>query len=151
MVLTASFEWRKKLTIKEGFPPTDRGRKREAMQLIAELAGIPGLSDALAAIRELPPPRYSEPQWNATLALLGSLKLGVAQLRTVFRENGVADFPEINELDLNPVFARPDGATAADVRIIVDFAPPKERYRPTQEDIMEFQVQLRDLIQKSGL
>ena len=45
--------------------------------------------------------------------------------------NLAADFPEIQELDLNPVFARADGATAADVRILVDFAPPKERYRPT--------------------
>ncbi|MBI3760064.1 MAG: acetate--CoA ligase family protein [Deltaproteobacteria bacterium] len=50
--------------------------------------------------------------------------------------NLAADFPEINELDLNPVFARPDGAIAADVRIIVDFAPPRERYRPTQEEIL---------------
>jgi acetyl coenzyme A synthetase (ADP forming)-like protein len=50
--------------------------------------------------------------------------------------NLAADFPEINELDLNPVFARPDGAIAADVRIIVDFAPPKERYRPSQEEIL---------------
>jgi acetyl coenzyme A synthetase (ADP forming)-like protein len=48
----------------------------------------------------------------------------------------VADFPEIQELDLNPVFARKDGATAADVRVIVDFAPPKERFRPTQEEIL---------------
>jgi len=47
-----------------------------------------------------------------------------------------ADFPEIQELDLNPVFARPDGAIAADVRIIVDFAAPKARYRPTQEEIL---------------
>ncbi len=50
--------------------------------------------------------------------------------------NLAADFPEIQELDLNPVFARPDGAIAADVRIMVDFAPPKERYRPTQEEIL---------------
>jgi acetyl coenzyme A synthetase (ADP forming)-like protein len=50
--------------------------------------------------------------------------------------NLAADFPEIQELDLNPVFARADGATAADVRILVDFAPPKERYRPTQEEIL---------------
>jgi len=50
--------------------------------------------------------------------------------------NLAADFPEIQELDLNPVFARPDGATAADVRILVDFAPPKERYRPSQEEIL---------------
>jgi acetyl coenzyme A synthetase (ADP forming)-like protein len=50
--------------------------------------------------------------------------------------NLAADFPEIQELDLNPVFARTDGATAADVRILVDFAPPKERYRPTQQEIL---------------
>jgi acetyl coenzyme A synthetase (ADP forming)-like protein len=50
--------------------------------------------------------------------------------------NLAADFPEIQELDLNPVFARADGATAADVRILVDFAPPKERYRPTQQEIL---------------
>ena len=48
----------------------------------------------------------------------------------------VTDFPEIHELDLNPVFARPDGATAADVRVIVDFAPHRERYRPSQDEIL---------------
>src|SRR5882757_8969485 len=36
----------------------------------------------------------------------------------------VADFPEISELDLNPVFATPHGATAADVRVVLDFKPP---------------------------
>lgn len=48
----------------------------------------------------------------------------------------VSDFPEIVEMDLNPVFATPQGATAADVRIVVDFAPKEPRYRPKQEDIV---------------
>ena len=48
----------------------------------------------------------------------------------------VEDFPEISEMDLNPVFARPDGATAVDVRIVVDFSPPKPIFRPTQEEIL---------------
>src|SRR5271169_3214867 len=48
----------------------------------------------------------------------------------------VADFPEISEMDLNPVFATEHGAIAADVRIVVDFAPQPERYRPSQEDIV---------------
>jgi acetyl coenzyme A synthetase (ADP forming)-like protein len=48
----------------------------------------------------------------------------------------VSDFPEIAEMDLNPVFATSRGATAADVRIIVDFAPKEPRYRPKQEDIV---------------
>jgi acyl-CoA synthetase (NDP forming) len=48
----------------------------------------------------------------------------------------VADFPEISELDLNPVFAASDGAVAADVRIVLDFTPPPARYRPKKEDIV---------------
>ncbi len=48
----------------------------------------------------------------------------------------VSDFPEIAEMDLNPVFATKDGAIAADVRIVVDFAPQVPRYRPGQQDIV---------------
>ncbi|HEY1325860.1 MAG TPA: acetate--CoA ligase family protein [Casimicrobiaceae bacterium] len=48
----------------------------------------------------------------------------------------VADFPEIAELDLNPIFASKDGAIAADVRIVVDFAPQPAKYRPSQEEIV---------------
>ena len=48
----------------------------------------------------------------------------------------VNDFPEISEVDLNPIFARPDGATAVDARIIVDWNPPEPRYRPGQAEIV---------------
>jgi acetyl coenzyme A synthetase (ADP forming)-like protein len=48
----------------------------------------------------------------------------------------VTDFPEISEVDLNPVFATPKGATAVDVRILVDFNPSPQRYRPSQEEIV---------------
>ncbi|SAL16140.1 N-acetyltransferase GCN5 [Caballeronia arvi] len=48
----------------------------------------------------------------------------------------VDDFPHISEMDLNPVFASPGGAVAADVRIVMDFAPAEPRYRPTQEQIV---------------
>jgi acetyl coenzyme A synthetase (ADP forming)-like protein len=48
----------------------------------------------------------------------------------------VADFPEISEMDLNPVFASEHGATAADVRIVLDFNPVAARYRPSQEVIV---------------
>ena len=46
----------------------------------------------------------------------------------------ISDFPEIAEMDLNPVFATKSGAIAADVRIVVDWNPPPARYRPTQDD-----------------
>src|SRR6201993_32687 len=46
----------------------------------------------------------------------------------------VSDLPENVELDLNPVFATRKEATAADVRIVVDFAyKPKPKLRPTEE------------------
>jgi acetyl coenzyme A synthetase (ADP forming)-like protein len=48
----------------------------------------------------------------------------------------ITDFPEIAEMDLNPVFATKDAAIAADVRIVVDFAPKPARPRPNHDDIV---------------
>src|SRR4030088_1094335 len=48
----------------------------------------------------------------------------------------VPGFPEISEMDLNPVFATKSNAIAADVRIVVDFNPAPARYRPSHEDIV---------------
>ena len=59
---------------------------------------------------------------------LGTLIANVSQL--------VHDFPAISEMDLNPVFASSTGATAVDVRILVDFQPAPARYRPSQEEIL---------------
>jgi len=59
---------------------------------------------------------------------LADILVGVSQL--------VTDFPEIVELDLNPVFATPSGASAADIRIVLD---PAYRPRPparTEEEIV---------------
>jgi acetyl coenzyme A synthetase (ADP forming)-like protein len=50
----------------------------------------------------------------------------------------VTDFPEIVEVDLNPVLARPDGATAVDARFVVSFEEREEgppRY--SQDEILE--------------
>jgi acetyl coenzyme A synthetase (ADP forming)-like protein len=48
----------------------------------------------------------------------------------------ITDFPEIAEMDLNPVFATKDHAIAADVRIVVDFEPKPPRPRPNHDDIV---------------
>ena len=48
----------------------------------------------------------------------------------------VSDFPEIREVDLNPVLADADGATAVDSVMTVDFAPQPEPYRPSQDAIV---------------
>ncbi|HEY3465784.1 MAG TPA: acetate--CoA ligase family protein [Amycolatopsis sp.] len=48
----------------------------------------------------------------------------------------VADFPQLSEVDLNPVLATARGATAVDVRILVDADAAKEPVRFTQEEIL---------------
>jgi len=50
--------------------------------------------------------------------------------------NLVNDFPQIQEVDLNPLLARPDGVTAVDALITVSFEKQKEIYRPSQKDIL---------------
>nr|MBA3739122.1 acetate--CoA ligase family protein [Actinomycetota bacterium] len=48
----------------------------------------------------------------------------------------VSDFPQFSEVDLNPVLAGPDGATAVDVRIIIDAEGPKRPEQFTQDEIL---------------
>ncbi|GGN08600.1 acyl-CoA synthetase [Lentzea pudingi] len=48
----------------------------------------------------------------------------------------VTDFPQLAEVDLNPVLATPQGATAVDVRILVDEDAAKEPHRFTQDEIL---------------
>ncbi|TDD60926.1 CoA-binding protein [Kribbella antibiotica] len=48
----------------------------------------------------------------------------------------VTDFPQFAEVDLNPVLAGPDGATAVDFRIIVDTEAGKPVERYSQEEIL---------------
>ena len=81
--------------------------------------------DGIAAAEILKGVRGAQP---ANRVALATLIENVSRL--------VADFPEISEMDLNPVFASPFGAIAADVRIVVDFAPASVRYRPSQEVIV---------------
>jgi len=81
--------------------------------------------DGIAAAEILRGVRGAQPVDREALA---TMIVNVSQL--------VADFPEISELDLNPVFATPQGATAADVRVVLDFKPPVARYRPSQDVIV---------------
>ena len=48
----------------------------------------------------------------------------------------IGDFPEISEIDLNPVLAGAGGATAVDALMAVNFSPQKEIFRPSQEEIV---------------
>ncbi len=81
--------------------------------------------DGIQAAEMLKGARGSDPVDREALA---TLIVGVSEL--------VSDFPEISEMDLNPVFASKDSAIAADVRIVVDFAQKMPRYRPSEEEVL---------------
>jgi acetate---CoA ligase (ADP-forming) subunit beta len=76
-------------------------KERDAGQMIDEIKGRP----VLAGVRGQPP---------ADIDALKSTILKVSEF--------VASHPEVQELDLNPVFAYPDRALAVDARIIVSEA-----------------------------
>jgi acetyl coenzyme A synthetase (ADP forming)-like protein len=82
--------------------------------------------DGIQAAEMLKGVRGSDPVNREALA---KLIVNVSQL--------VSDFPEISEMDLNPVFASKTGAIAADVRIVVDFAQKASRYRPPEAEVVK--------------
>jgi acetyl coenzyme A synthetase (ADP forming)-like protein len=82
--------------------------------------------DAIKARDVLNGVRGSDPVDRAALA---RIVVNVSRLLT--------DFPEVTELDLNPVFATKNGAVAVDARIVCDFAARPQRYRPNQDEIVK--------------
>ena len=81
--------------------------------------------DGIAAAEMLKGVRGAEPVDRDALATI------IENVSTL-----VADFPEISEVDLNPVFATPKGATAVDIRILVDFAPAPARPQRSAEEML---------------
>ena len=75
-------------------------RKRSMLALISELAAVPGLVEALDAVRSLPPPRYDNGAWSFVAALLDVLPRAAARLSLVFAQRGVIDFTEATLITL---------------------------------------------------
>ena len=59
-----------------------------------------------------------------------------------------ADFPEVAEIDLNPVFATSDGVLAADIRVLLTEGTPHERRRYSKAEI---QTSMRRLMQPQSV
>src|SRR5262249_11122304 len=57
-----------------------------------DLVATSGLREALIALQEMPPERYTDYQWEVLEAILRLLPLAAAQLKVLFGERGEADF-----------------------------------------------------------
>ena len=79
---------------RRGFPAGTADRR--AAKLRWEQVALPaGVIAQLAEVRELPPTRFGDMQWDVLSALMHLLPVAVDQLGQVFREEGSVDFAEI--------------------------------------------------------
>lgn len=93
LLLTQKDEWRKSVTVKQGFPAGDASKPHK--EALAEvLAALPD-PQALARIRKLPQPGHDDAEWRIIGSLAALLRLAAAHLTTVFQEAGEVDFVEI--------------------------------------------------------
>jgi ATP-dependent exoDNAse (exonuclease V) beta subunit len=107
-LLTGEGEFRKQANIRHGFPADRKHEKAQFLALIARLNAIPGLESALAAVRVLPPARYTDEDWQIVRACFTLLRHAAAQLQVVFAEAGAVDFIEVAQI-AQAVLKGPEG------------------------------------------
>ena len=108
LLVASSTQWRRQMLAAQGFPPKGKGhgareraaRKQDMHALLEDLARVPGLLEALDALRGLPPRRYADATWSVVGALLAILPQVAARLKLVFARERTVDFHEATELAL---------------------------------------------------
>ncbi len=70
--------FRKQVNVHLGFPKECKAEKARILNLIASLAAVPGLESALAAVRDLPPARYTDEEWAIVRACFTLLRHAAA-------------------------------------------------------------------------
>lgn len=128
LLLTKEGEWRKKWAVREGFPPGKTKTEKEIARqwkdriftLVEMLKNNDDLRQALSDMCRLPPPYYSEAQWEVLGVIIRLLPYAVGQLKVVFQLSGKVDFTEVAQgalLALGPPDEPTDLALALDYRI----------------------------------
>jgi ATP-dependent exoDNAse (exonuclease V) beta subunit len=98
LVLTDASTLRKSIDKRLGFPSDRKPEKARILSLIAGLAAVPGLESSLAAVRDLPPARYTEDDWLIVRACFMLLRHSAAQLQVVFAEAAAVDFIQVAQI-----------------------------------------------------
>ncbi len=101
LLLTNDGGFRRQIDKRLGFPADRKAEKARHASLIASLAAIPSLEASLAAVRTLPPARYSEEDWQIVRACFTLLRHAAAQLKVVFAEAAAVDFIEVAQIAQN--------------------------------------------------
>jgi ATP-dependent helicase/nuclease subunit A len=127
LVLTEKGQFRKQVDMRAGFPTGPRApkgferaksdvlrgqmgsvplnrkdeKKAQMLRLLRKFGETEGLETELASIRNLPPVRYTEDEWQIVRACFTLLRQAAAELQVVFAEAGVADFTEVAQIALH--------------------------------------------------
>ncbi len=126
LLLTRSGDWRADISLKVGFPPGNNKIEKEAAKawknrlkaLIDSLSAEETFQQALQMMRRLPPPDYSDKQWEILGAITRLLPYAVAQLKVVFQIYGKVDFSEIAQRAL---WALGDPESPTDLALALDY------------------------------
>ncbi len=86
--------WRKQINKSTGFP-TDESRKADMVAFLESLRDDDALAIQFDEIRYFPRVAYPDEQWDVLECLLSVLPECAAQLRLVFAEQGMVDYPEV--------------------------------------------------------
>jgi len=119
LLLTTGAAFRKQVDKRLGFPADRKGEKARILNLIADLAAIPGLESALATLPSLPSLHYTEEEWLIVRACFTLLRHAAAELQVVFAETASVDFTEVAQIALR-VLRGPDGLPSDAALAIAD-------------------------------
>jgi len=95
-VLTNGAQLKKSVTRNHGFPSEARLEKQRMLEMLALLADVPGLGEAMHGLRILPEtPEFDENQWKIVESMFRLMPRAVLCLQAEFALQGKVDFTEI--------------------------------------------------------
>ncbi len=95
LVMKDNGEIRETVNKLHGFPAGARSEKARLLTFAQDLFNVPGLANALHAVRGLPPASYTDEEWRIIRAAFTLLHHAAGELHVTFAEAGVADFVEV--------------------------------------------------------
>ncbi len=128
LLLTQDGDPRRSVNARQGFPAAtgakgaERARREDAKNrleaLLGNLAPHRTFLEQLHFTRSLPPPVYTDAQWEVVEALAALLPIAVATLKVLFQERGVVDFTEVSQRAVQAL-GEPDAPT--DLALALDY------------------------------
>ncbi len=103
LLVAEKAQWRKSVDRRHGFPSDGAAAKalrNDRRDLLERFAAVPGLCEALHAARRMPPPAFTDRQWDVLGAVVAILPQAAAELRLVFAERGEIDFTGLTQAAL---------------------------------------------------